>query len=486
MTTIRFRRGEKINLPASAPSGMPLWCEDTKELYMGTDDSITPLISTNSNESGNGYITYSVNSGNTDTDGHPDLIEKVSETEIAFKIGGSYPNIGVTFPNGNYYTVSSIANITGFSDDGIYIFVLKENNLVEVGDGTFSATVNAVRVGYVSNDNLVPIMQSSSQDGFTVDAYNPKNNSEKPNGYTLFDRNNSTGISFSWGWGNGLYAILNYIAPIKMTKCQFYAPTSSGSLSGIVRMKAYGSNDRTNWTEVLDTGDMRSTGNIKNSPTFNCHSPGYYTYYKFQVITVNLVGGYSSTTSNLRTINPYYDQEFLGGNITEGIVLPESPENGDLALLINQKPLKPYLRQNDIWVEKQFLKIGQVQRLSGLMGTPISYAFNGQTIISQIVKTNHNYLCSHNIGTDKVQIYGYFNDIVNVRTSNTSEVPNGSGGYIIGDGTERYSNLYYQSRLILVNKLSLKLNSGINGIYMSANGGVISSGVAEIYIKRSF
>ena len=35
-TNIRIRRGKKANLPKSAPSGMPLWCEDTKELYIGT------------------------------------------------------------------------------------------------------------------------------------------------------------------------------------------------------------------------------------------------------------------------------------------------------------------------------------------------------------------------------------------------------------------------------------------------------------------
>ena len=39
-THIRLRRGNKANLPKSAPSGMPLWCEDTKELYIGTGSGI--------------------------------------------------------------------------------------------------------------------------------------------------------------------------------------------------------------------------------------------------------------------------------------------------------------------------------------------------------------------------------------------------------------------------------------------------------------
>lgn len=39
-THIRIRRGNKNNLPNSAPSGMPLWCEDTQELYIGTGTGV--------------------------------------------------------------------------------------------------------------------------------------------------------------------------------------------------------------------------------------------------------------------------------------------------------------------------------------------------------------------------------------------------------------------------------------------------------------
>lgn len=42
-THIRFRRGYKNDLPPTAPSGMPLWCEDTKELYLGTGNGIVQV-----------------------------------------------------------------------------------------------------------------------------------------------------------------------------------------------------------------------------------------------------------------------------------------------------------------------------------------------------------------------------------------------------------------------------------------------------------
>lgn len=62
---IKFRRGQKIKLPDSAPSGMPLWCEDTKELYIGTGTSVTKI---NGNEIvGNKYeLVTSISALSTD------------------------------------------------------------------------------------------------------------------------------------------------------------------------------------------------------------------------------------------------------------------------------------------------------------------------------------------------------------------------------------------------------------------------------------
>ena len=77
-TSIRVRRGNKANLPASAPSGMLLWCEDTKELYMGTGTSVVNPTTVNTDFvknivsqmlgqgvslQGNGYIKIPVTSG---------------------------------------------------------------------------------------------------------------------------------------------------------------------------------------------------------------------------------------------------------------------------------------------------------------------------------------------------------------------------------------------------------------------------------------
>ncbi len=67
-TNIRLRRGNKADLPNSALSGTPLWCEDTKELYIGTDNGVSKVgVNDLSSATDNTNVLnpVGVNSGNT-------------------------------------------------------------------------------------------------------------------------------------------------------------------------------------------------------------------------------------------------------------------------------------------------------------------------------------------------------------------------------------------------------------------------------------
>ena len=55
---IQFKRGLKTNLPNSADVGMPLWCTDTKELYIGTGNGVSKVGGTD-NSSGSGSSSES-------------------------------------------------------------------------------------------------------------------------------------------------------------------------------------------------------------------------------------------------------------------------------------------------------------------------------------------------------------------------------------------------------------------------------------------
>lgn len=390
MTTIRFRRGNKANLPISAPSGMPLWCEDTKELYMGTDDSVAPISgASGDNLFSFGFVPYSVNSGNQDSNGYVDLIEKISDTEIAFKVGGSYPNMGITFPNGRHYVISSISNITELLDDTIYTFILFESNLTDLGDGTYSAIATAVKIGYTANNSIVPDMTANSQDGFIASC-----SQDSSNAFKAFDGDDSTYVNFDANLSpeNSLVIELPAQSIIKKGIVRSTGSSNGTGYGEIFAFDVYGSNDGVNWTNLQSFSEETKNTDFE----FKFSSQQNYKY--FSLVPTNVKNHAHAVTWELHPV-------FVGGSITEALTLPDSPNDGDLALLINQKPLKSYLRQNSSWVEKQFVKLGEVQKLSGLMGTPVSYAFNGEYYYEQ---NSGNFISSttdinHNIGSMKLE-----------------------------------------------------------------------------------
>ena len=55
---LQFKRGLKSKLPSSADEGMPLWCTDTKELYIGTGTGVAK-VGGSENDSSSNVDTYS-------------------------------------------------------------------------------------------------------------------------------------------------------------------------------------------------------------------------------------------------------------------------------------------------------------------------------------------------------------------------------------------------------------------------------------------
>lgn len=108
------------------------------------------------------YTTYCVNSGNVDANGYPDLINKISDTEISFKVGGSYPNIFVTFPNGKNYEIASIENVN-ITLNGTIVFVIEEPALAPDGNGKYTATAIPINI---ANNNIT---EASSAPAISAD-----------------------------------------------------------------------------------------------------------------------------------------------------------------------------------------------------------------------------------------------------------------------------------------------------------------------------
>ena len=146
------------------------------------------------------YVSYSVNYGNCDSNGYANLINKVSDTEVSFKVGGIYPNMGITFPNHKHYEISEIPNVSALNVDTKYTFVIFKENLTLLENGTYRAIVTAVQIGYEQIERI-PALTSASHEGYTATylgtlGFNP---------YIIFDNNISTKIYGAAGSGTQTY-----------------------------------------------------------------------------------------------------------------------------------------------------------------------------------------------------------------------------------------------------------------------------------------
>lgn len=593
-------------------------------------------------------LPCSVSSGNTDANGYPYIINKISDTEVSFLVGGIYNNLDIHDSAGRKYTISSIANVNIPAAQGTYIFIIDFKNLTLLENGTYSAVATAVKLVYSaienSEVNLLTGFTSNTNGNITVSA-----NYSSGSAYLACDGNDSTQWAgaghqtlcgnpypFVPGGGGNVEFYVTFATPVRLWKCtllQGYTWSGSGTLylsedngtSWIAATGIWGgdgtqttytfpqyNNLLVNKAKFVFTGgcSWHSSGGDCGTCGMDTYSLGLYqanlveyaggkisegyTYPEatlsytpvIPTMTSNNSGGFVASGSSIYGGDYYkpfdgitgdayplfvygshdyvldlqfdtakdniaaYDikhwdnyvvgwrlQLYYGGawhivdeqtgkNITattrfylsstySGVTklrfstaeprpggafgldllqlyqtVSSFPQNGDYHTLINKIPYKPQKKINGFWIDREFVKIGEANKAAnGTLGVPRNYAFNRKITIklAGIVSNHAAYTIDHNLGTDRVKPpYGFFNNITNVGTSATAEVPNGTGGYRIGDGSERYSNLMYRSTLVNTGKNTCILQPGINGLYMSANGGVIASADAEITVEATW
>jgi len=396
------------------------------------------------------YVPYSIAKGNVDANGFPDIITRVSDTAISFKVGGSYPHIFPCFPNGKVYEVSSVANVTGLSGNGTYIVIFREDQLTKLDDGTYSAVAQAINTGYSqlenTTTNLLTGFTSDTHNGITVSA-----NYDSANAYLACDGNDAT----MWG-GAGHQQICGNPYPFvpgsggsvefdvtfgtavrlwKATLLQGYTWSSAGILyvstnNGSTWINATGINGGNG---SLSTEEFSSLNNLLiNKAKFvftasgqwhssggDCGTCGMDTY-SLGLFLTNLVS-------------------YAGGSITEGKTFPTSPASGDIHRLTSINPKLTYLYNGTSWVEESIVKIGEFNILSNLIdaGTIRNYAFNRKAIIKLAGVSASNYLSpsvlNHNIGSSNIKpLSGVFNNITGA--GGVGSVVNGASGFVIGMG----------------------------------------------------
>lgn len=141
---IQFKRGLKSNLPITADEGMPLWCTDTKELYIGTGTSVEK-VGSNSNSD-----TYSKEEMNTMFENINGVLNEIS-TKVNIIESACPSKYGMTL--GNFLGDVDENGVLQFPKSGEFI----GTGIIEVGE---YALLN--RFGGIGINKVLPVGLSSA------------------------------------------------------------------------------------------------------------------------------------------------------------------------------------------------------------------------------------------------------------------------------------------------------------------------------------
>lgn len=109
--------------------------------------------------------------------------------------------------------------------------------------------------------------------------------------------------------------------------------------------------------------------------------------------------------SGISADNTYYVIKEKGGNPynttllpIESYVAPATPATNQLWLDLSVAPYVPKKWDGSSWVITQFVKLGELVKTAGVIGTPINYALNGRSIITGNPTKGSDFNFNHNLG----------------------------------------------------------------------------------------
>lgn len=405
MTTIRFRRGNKTNLPASAPSGTPLWCEDSKEFYMGTGTGV----------------------------------QKVgSDGGSSVPIGTVLPWPSITIPDGHFECNGQAISRTTFSE----LFAVLGTSFGS-GDGITTFNVPDLRAEFIRGldrgrgIDVNRLLGSSQADDFKSHTHTIT---------SIWDNGGTSGLREGGGTQRGNVSTnaaggtetrprnVALVFIIK-AKSSFFDPAiqnaNADTLDGyhatdlLSQLTPYsvisGPQNASGYADFISKIDNNSVS-VKGVTTNIV-----VVYPDFSKETINTNITVSSIVDNLTTKfikeKGNITIQKCTGTITESILPPSGGIDGDYWLCIGIKPYKGYKRVSGAWTPMQFVKLGEVIKTSGTLGTPVSYAFNRYYIEYDITAplVGSSIVKNHNVGSDKVTGKAYAQCII------------ADQGYAVGD-----------------------------------------------------
>lgn len=254
-------------------------------------------------------------------------------TSCLFKIGNSYPSLKVTYADKSQETLTSLASITGFSTNGNYT-ILKEkgsNPVAVLTSGILDGTA-------ISSGDYAGYPASNAFDGNLTSFWGSSQNTTAVNGCSNIGK--------------------NFGSVKSINRIEFYQDIA-GTIQHVTSVKIQYSSDGLTWNDAQ---------------TFTVGHG-----YNLLILTTAISAQYVRVLANSNTagITNWIVNEilFYGNSVTQAKIFPVSPVDGDYHCL-TATGLHTYKRVSGAWVETQYVPMGTVTVIDGIITATSTNPYN--------------------------------------------------------------------------------------------------------------
>ncbi len=288
------------------------------------------------------YVPFSINIGNVNSDGEPDLLDDSDNTKVVFNVDENMPLFGV-LADGTDFVRFSIPDldVTELADGTYNLFLGESGACIPLKNNIFRQKFEPQPL--IENAWTQPVLNSNGTLGGSSFAVYASGLSEGA-AYRAFDGTVQTNQSYCCTTSGKGYIEFYNPTPIKLVSIQMYDYVSNVSYrceEGII----YGSNDGTNWDTLTTFTQPTSTGTGNLLPVINVNSNDTYKYFKIK----NEKSGTGGTSGAW----------VLPEIIISATMYIEGAKTGDFWLNTSVKPYKSYKYSTSGFSEFNYVPLPQ-------------------------------------------------------------------------------------------------------------------------------
>lgn len=288
------------------------------------------------------YVPFSINIGNVNSDGEPDLLDDSDSTKVVFNVDENMPLFGVLADGAEFIRTSVPDLDCSMLADGNYnLFIGASGDCIPLANTIYKQRKEPPVV--IESLWTQPVLTANGTlggNGFAVNA----GGLSQGKAYYAFNGVGETSQSSCCVTNNKGYIEFYNPIPLKLQSIQMYDFVSNVSYrceEGII----YGSNDGTNWDTLTTFTQPSSTGTGNLLPVINVNSNATYKYFKIK----NEKSGTGGTSGAW----------VLPEIIISATTYIEGAKTGDFWLNTSVKPYKSYKYSTSGFSEFNYVPLPQ-------------------------------------------------------------------------------------------------------------------------------